>query len=76
MSDEHLSFDAHIRPLFRERDHEAMLFAIDLWDLDEVRLHSRFVLDRLADGSMPCDAPWEADAVDLFRQWIVGGTRP
>ncbi|HXJ24143.1 MAG TPA: ferritin-like domain-containing protein, partial [Streptosporangiaceae bacterium] len=52
--DEPVSFGAHIKPLFRSRDRQAMSFAFDLWSADEVRANAGEILARLANGSMPC----------------------
>jgi hypothetical protein len=67
------SFAQDIKPLFREEDREAMEYVFDLWDYNDVSTHSDNILDRLEDGSMPCDEPWPAEQIDLFRQWIDAG---
>ena len=64
------SFATDIRPLFRDRDVRAMNFAFDLSQYDDVKATAQGILDRLTDGSMPCDAPWSADQVALFREWM------
>ena len=69
-----LSFERDIRPLFRERDRESMMFAFDLWSYDDVSEHAEDIIDRVEDGSMPCDSPWPADQLDLFRRWVDAGT--
>lgn len=43
--------------------------AFDLWSRDDVRAHGTDVLDRLRDGSMPCDGAWPADQVEVCRRW-------
>lgn len=63
-------FARDIRPLFRETDRESMQFAFDLWSYDDVRTHAQDILERLTDGSMPCDGEWSEDQVALFRRWI------
>ncbi|MBF5030006.1 MULTISPECIES: hypothetical protein [unclassified Micromonospora] len=68
-----LSFARDIRPLFREMDVAEMTFLLDLTSLDDVRDYAESILERVADGSMPCDAPWEAEKVELFRNWIAQG---
>jgi CDGSH-type Zn-finger protein len=73
---EPVSFDAHIKPLFRSRDRQSMSFAFDLWSADDVRAHAKEILGRLADGSMPCDGAWPAAQIDVFRRWTQTGTRP
>ncbi len=72
-ADEPLSFEAHVRPLFSERDRESMEFAFDLWSYDDVSEHADAILARLADGTMPCDGTWPQAQVDLFRRWTKGG---
>jgi hypothetical protein len=66
-------FAQDIKPLFREEDREAMDFAFDLWDYDDVRDQAKDILERLEDGSMPCDGEWPPEQIDLFRQWIDAG---
>jgi truncated hemoglobin YjbI/CDGSH-type Zn-finger protein len=71
--EETVRFDAHIKPLFREKDRRSMKFAFDLWSYDDVRSHAEAVATRLRDGSMPCDGSWSQEQVDLFQRWIDGG---
>ena len=73
--DEPVSFAQDIKPLFREMDRESMTFAFDLWDVDDVRSNAEAILDRLRDGSMPCDDGWSADEVERFARWIATGKR-
>ena len=73
--DEAVSFDAHIRPLFRERDRQSMSFAFDLWSVDDVRTHAAGILERLRNGSMPCDGAWAEDRVAVFQRWTESGQR-
>jgi CDGSH-type Zn-finger protein len=68
-----LSFATHIRPLFRERDRQSMTFAFDLWSADDVRAHAADILERLQQGSMPCDGAWAAEKVDVFKRWSESG---
>jgi CDGSH-type Zn-finger protein/truncated hemoglobin YjbI len=70
---EPLGFEEHIKPLFRERDRKSMKFAFDLWSYDDVSEHGDAILERLADGSMPCDGAWQADRVAVFRRWVESG---
>jgi hypothetical protein len=67
------SFASDIRPLFRDRDIDSMTFAFDLSDYDDVREHASRIYERLSAGEMPCDNPWPADRVALFRQWMDEG---
>lgn len=70
------SFDADIKPLFREEDRRTMRYAFDLWAYDDVSEHAEAILERLEDGSMPCDRPWDEDQLDLFRAWLDEGMDP
>jgi hypothetical protein len=67
------SYAADIKPLFRERDRGAMLSHFDLWSYDSVAQNRDAILAQLADGSMPCDGPWPAGQVELFRRWVAEG---
>jgi hypothetical protein len=53
-TDEPISFEQHIKPLFRERDRQSMRPAFDLWSHD-VAANSDAILERLREGTMPCD---------------------
>jgi hypothetical protein len=68
-----VSFEAQVKPLFRERDRESMEFAFDLWSYDDVSENADAILDRLKDGTMPCDGAWPQAQVDLFERWIADG---
>jgi CDGSH-type Zn-finger protein/truncated hemoglobin YjbI len=70
---EPVSFDAHIKPLFREQDRRSMSFAFDLASYDDVNTHADAILSRLAGGSMPCDGAWPPDKVAVFKQWVDTG---
>jgi hypothetical protein len=72
-TDQPVSFAEHIKPLFRPMDHESMMFTFDLWDVDDVRSNAEAILERLRDGSMPCDDGWSSEEVDLFGRWIATG---
>jgi CDGSH-type Zn-finger protein/truncated hemoglobin YjbI/ferredoxin len=74
--DEEPSFSAHIQPLFRTRDRQAMRFAFDLWSHGDVSRHADAILARLRAGTMPCDGAWPAEEVDAFERWIAAGTPP
>jgi hypothetical protein len=71
--DELVSFEADLKPLFRERDRESMQSHFDLWSHDDVSQHADAILARLQDGTMPCDGAWPQEQVDLFRRWAEGG---
>ena len=66
-ADEPLSFDAHIKPLFREGDRASMTFAFDLWSHDDVSRNADAILDRLREGTMPCDGAWPQERVETFE---------
>jgi CDGSH-type Zn-finger protein/truncated hemoglobin YjbI len=71
--DEPVGFQEHIKPLFRERDRKSMQFAFDLWSLDDVSSHADAILQRLEDGTMPCDGAWPPERVAVFRRWVEAG---
>jgi CDGSH-type Zn-finger protein/truncated hemoglobin YjbI len=71
--DEPVSFEQHIRPLFRDKDRRSMSFAFDLWSADDVRTHAAGIAARLRDGTMPCDTTWPQDWIDTFQRWTDSG---
>jgi CDGSH-type Zn-finger protein/truncated hemoglobin YjbI len=75
-ADEPISFDTHIKPLFRPKDRQSMQFVFDLWSYEDVAAHADAILERLRNGSMPCDGAWPAERVDVFRRWNDAGTPP
>jgi CDGSH-type Zn-finger protein/truncated hemoglobin YjbI len=74
--DETVSFAAHIKPLFREHDRQSMSFAFDLWSYDDVQAHATDILERLDNGTMPCDGAWPAERVEVFGRWTESGFQP
>jgi CDGSH-type Zn-finger protein/truncated hemoglobin YjbI len=66
-----VSFAAHIKPLFRPRDRDSMSFALDLWSYEDVKAHAADILERLGDGSMPCDGAWPKERIDVFERWTT-----
>ncbi len=66
-----VSFAAHIKPLFRQRDQDSMSFALDLWSYEDVKAHAADILERLGNGSMPCDGAWPRDRVEVFARWTT-----
>lgn len=70
------SFARDIAPLFRDEDVDSMEFAFDLRSYDDVRENAEDIYERLADGSMPCDAAWPDEQVARFRAWIDAGAPP
>jgi len=73
-SDESISFEQDIRPLFREHDRDSMKRAFDLWSHDDVARHGDAILARLRDGTMPCDGAWPDEQVALLQRWVDAGT--
>jgi hypothetical protein len=73
-SDQSVSFERDVKPLFREQDRRSMQSFFDLWSYDDVRDNADAILDRVSDGSMPCDGEWPQEQVDLFQRWIDAGT--
>jgi CDGSH-type Zn-finger protein/truncated hemoglobin YjbI len=74
--DETVSFAAHVKPMFREHDRQSMSFAFDLWSYDDVRAHAADILERLDNGTMPCDGVWPAERVEVFKRWTESGFPP
>ena len=73
-ADEPIRYEKHVRQLFRERDRESMSFAFDLWSYEDVRTHADAILERVRNGSMPCDGSWPQEWIDTFARWIETGT--
>jgi CDGSH-type Zn-finger protein/truncated hemoglobin YjbI len=74
--DETVSFAAHVKPLFREHDRKSMAFAFDLWSQADVQAHAAGILERLRNGTMPCDGAWPEEKIDVFRRWTESGFQP
>jgi len=68
-----VGFDADIKPLFREKDRDAMLKLFDLWSYSDVAAHADAIAQRLSNGTMPCDGAWPAEQVELFERWVQEG---
>jgi hypothetical protein len=69
------TFSEHILPLFTKRDREKMLWAFDLHSVDEVRAHAYDILEKVAEGEMPCDRSWPLYDVEVLRRWLKSGMR-
>ena len=67
------SFAQDIEPLFRTRDRQSMLWAFDLGNYRDVSQNAQAILERLENGSMPCDGKWPDEQIDLFRRWVEAG---
>ena len=74
--DETVSFAAHIKPLFREHDRKSMAFAFDLWSQADVQTHAAGILERLQNGTMPCDGAWPPEKIEVFKRWTESGFQP
>jgi hypothetical protein len=68
-----VSFEADIKPLFREKDRDSMRKAFDLWSFDDVQVHAAAIAAAVKKGSMPCDGAWPPDRVELFDRWVEQG---
>ena len=69
-----LSFERDIKPMFRQKDRDAMLQAFDLFEYDDVVENARKIARSLRGGQMPCDGAWSSEQVDRLQQWIDAGT--
>lgn len=68
-----ISFEQQIKPLFRERDRQSMKWAFDLWSRDDVAGNSEAILGRLRAGTMPCDGAWSDEQIAVFQVWVEAG---
>jgi CDGSH-type Zn-finger protein len=71
--DEPVSFAQHIKPLFRDKDRQSMSFVFDLWSYVDVSANAAAILDRVRNGTMPCDGTWSAEKVAVFQRWSESG---
>jgi hypothetical protein len=69
-------YETDIKPLFREEDRDSMDFIFDLWSYDDVKTNADLILERIEDGTMPCDEPWAEQQVEMLRSWIANGCPP
>jgi hypothetical protein len=78
------SFAADIRPLFTDRDIQAMSKAFNLGKYDDVKAHAAIIYDRIraiGGAVMPPppprgEGPWPQARIDLFAKWIADGCPP
>lgn len=75
-NDTRLSFATDIKPLFRQHDRQSMQKAFDLWSFDDVHAHASDILERVKNGSMPCDGAWPPERVQTFERWVESGMAP
>jgi hypothetical protein len=71
-----VGFEADVKPLFRQKDRDAMLPKFDLWLYDDVRQHVDAIGAALEHQKMPCDGPWPPEQVAIFESWQRGGCAP
>jgi hypothetical protein len=69
-------FERDVKGLFREGDRDFMLYVFDLWSYQDVKGEAANILERLEDGTMPCDYAWPEERIQVFRDWIAGGFEP
>lgn len=68
-----LSFERHIRPIFRPMNRQSMRVAFEPWWLTDTSRHAAGILTRLLNGPMPYDATWPAEQMDVFKRWVEAG---
>jgi truncated hemoglobin YjbI len=71
-----VSFAAHIKPLFRKKDRDSMSFALDLWSYEDVKAAAGDILERVSNGTMPCDGARPKERVDVFSRWTTTQMQP
>jgi len=71
-----VSYATQIKPLFRPFDQSSMEGRFDLYSYTDVKAWADRIYDQVADGNMPCDAPWPQESIDLFAAWIKDGMQP
>lgn len=71
-----MGFDQAIKPMFREEDRASMDFAFDLWAFEDVKANASLILERIEDGTMPCDEAWDEEKIESFRAWMEAGFPP
>ncbi|MEW2354618.1 hypothetical protein [Spirillospora sp. NPDC029432] len=68
-----LGFERDIKPLFREKDRNAMLAYFDLFDHADVAEHADAIIGSLLSGHMPCDGTWSEAELERLQRWIDMG---
>ena len=72
-----LSYASDIRPLFRDKDINAMnAFGIDLSSYEGVKKRAQHIYARLSEKEMPCDGPWSENNVQKLKEWMQSGMEP
>jgi hypothetical protein len=72
-TNEPISFEQLIKPLFRERDRQSMKQVFDHWSYGDDTKNSDAILGRLRSGTMPCDGAWPDEQVAVFQGWVEAG---
>ena len=78
------SFQTDIRPLFTERDIDAMTKAFNLANYEDVKTHAAAIYDRIrgiGGAVMPPPpprggGPWPQSRIELFAKWMADGCQP
>jgi hypothetical protein len=75
-----IGFARDIRPLFRDKDVQAMRFAFDLSSYQDVKEHASAIYNAVAHPTpafqMPCDRRWPTTWVATFKLWMDEGFLP
>ena len=67
------SFAKDVRPLFRDKDVQAMKFRFDLGSYQEVKDNADGILETVSEGNMPCDQSWSPQEIATLNSWISEG---
>jgi hypothetical protein len=78
------SFQSDIRPLFTERDVQAMSKAFNLASYDDVKKHAPAIFDRIRGIGGPVmppppprgEGPWPQSRIERFAKWMADGYQP
>jgi hypothetical protein len=78
------SFETDIRPLFTDRDIQAMSKAFNLARYEDVKARAAIIYDRIrgiGGAVMPPppprgEGPWPQTHIELFAKWIADGCPP
>ena len=68
-----MRFETDIKPLFSAADRNGMLYAFDLWSFADVKDNAGLILERVEDGSMPPDEPWDEAKIAILKAWVAAG---
>jgi CDGSH-type Zn-finger protein/truncated hemoglobin YjbI len=60
----------------RERGGSRQPASSHLWSREDVAAHAADIMQRLRDGSMPCDGAWPGERIDVFQRWAESGAEP